>query len=355
MTELPLLSIVLPARNAARTLSRALESCLAQSFSDFELLCINDQSTDGTADILREFAGSDQRVRILETAAPGGLVPALNLGCGQAQGEWIARMDADDVSLPGRFEEQVAYLHRNDSVAVCGCAVNIVRESEESQNGEEPGAEEPASPLGGFRRYEAWINGLVTPEQIARERFVESPIVHPTAMIQRDCLEEIGGYRDGDGPEDYELWLRMMHAGMKIGKVPAVLYEWTDRPTRLTRTDPRYAFEKFLRTKAHYLAKLDTIRERGVMISGGGDAAKKIGRMLVQEGTDLHAYFDVHPRRIGKQIAGVPVLPVAEIPRASPDTPIQLGAVGKDGRRDQIRSTLAPLGYTEGLDFFCVC
>src|SRR5204862_7714986 len=107
----------------------------------------------------------------------------------------------------------------------------------------------------GYAAYVAWINSLLTPEDIALRRFVESPLAHPSGMFRRVLLQEYGGYASGDFPEDYELWLRWMDAGVQFGKVDAELLLWNDTPTRLSRTDQRYRPEAFYRIKCVYLAR----------------------------------------------------------------------------------------------------
>ena len=122
-----------------------------------------------------------------------------------------------------------------------------------------------------MRRYERWINELVTHEQIMCERFIESPIPHPTALLRRRTLVEVGGYQDRGWPEDYDLWLRMALEGKRFHKVTECLYYWREHITRLTRTDSRYAVEKFLACKARYLLAGPLrflLSERSAYVSG---------------------------------------------------------------------------------------
>ena len=101
----------------------------------------------------------------------------------------------------------------------------------------------------------AWTNGLLTHEEIALARFVESPLAHPSVMFRRSLVERWGGYAEGAFPEDYELWLRWLDAGVRMEKLADPLLIWNDSPTRLSRRDPRYAAEAFYRVKARYLAR----------------------------------------------------------------------------------------------------
>jgi glycosyltransferase involved in cell wall biosynthesis len=338
----PRVSILLPVRDAQATLARAVESCLAQTFGDFELIAVDDCSRDGSRALLESFARLDARVRVRATEPPGGLVPALQLACQEARGELLARMDADDFSHPERFAEQVRLMDARPDVAVCGCGIRIVGSVEDANS-------EPAD---GFRRYEAWINALTEPDAIAAERFAESPLVHPTALIRREALEAVGGYRDSVWAEDYDLWLRMLERGFKLAKVPRILFDWSDGPRRLTRTASRYSQRLFLQAKAHYLARMPAVRERGVMISGAGPIGKRLAEFLRAEGVRVEAFLDIGPRRVGQRIGGVPVLSAEKAPRPDPSVPLQLIATGRGGRGEEVARMFEAQGFQRGIDLF---
>lgn len=332
-----LLSVVLTARDAEPTLGEAVESCLGQTFGEFELLLVDNRSDDGTRAVMDAFAARDGRVRVLSCG--GSHVEAHELGVGEARGELLARMDADDVCHAERFERQVKLMREDPSLSGCTCGVRV------RARGKEIGE--------GFANYVAWLNGLDGAESIARERFVESPVVHPASMVRREALLAVGGYRDVKWAEDYDLWLRFFAAGRRIGRVPEVLFDWYDSDTRLTRMHERYSQENFLRAKAHYLAKLPLVKAgAGVEICGAGPIGKRAGRYLIAEGVNVRAFYEVNPRRIGEAIAGVPVLDQAVMRRAS--DVVLLAAVGLPGARDLIRGLAAEQGFEEGGDFFCV-
>lgn len=307
---------------------------MGQTFGDFELLLIDDQSTDGSAQVAAALGERDPRIRLLGTSSPGGLVPALNAGLGQARAPYIARMDADDVSLPHRLAAQLHFMEDNPGLAGCGCAVRITGSAGE-----------------GFLRYARWQNSLTAAEAIHRERFVESPLVHPAAFLRTESVRAVGGYRDLPWAEDYDLWLRILERGPILGKVPEVLLHWRDSGNRLTRTDGRYGLARFMALRAEFLARLRGVRERGVAICGAGPTGKSLARHLRAGEVTVHAFHDVHPRRIGERINGIPVLGTGDL---RPPGPILLGAVGIPGQREAIRELAAAGGYTEGVDFFLV-
>src|SRR5439155_27027436 len=148
-------------------------------------------------------------------------------GLGACRAPLVARMDADDVCHPERLAAQLAFLDAHPQVAVVASQVE--------------GRTVDGQPLArGMARYLDWSNGLVEPAAIARDRLIESPVVHPSVVLRRSALER-GGYRDGPFPEDYELWLRLLGRGLSIAKLPRPLLTWREHPARATRRDPRYA------------------------------------------------------------------------------------------------------------------
>jgi glycosyltransferase involved in cell wall biosynthesis len=337
----PLLSVVMPVRGAEETLGEAVESCLGQDFEDFELLLVDDGMTPATREYLTDVGARDGRLRVVERGqGGGGLVEDLNAGVAAACGELIGRMDADDVNLPERFGRQVGWMRERVGIGVLGCGVKVTGDKRGDAIGE------------GFREYEGWINALTSPEEIAAQRFVESPIVHPSVVMRREAIEAVGGYRDAGWAEDYDLWLRMMEAGWAFAKLDEVLMEWRDSPGRLTRSDGRYSQENFFRAKAHFLGRMGAVKEKGVSICGAGPIGKRMATLIREEGVEVEAYYEVHPRRIGERIGGIPVISSEEL--AGPGGPVLLSAVGLRGGRGRVRALAVEAGYVEGEDFFCV-
>ena len=329
----PRVSILLPVFNAEATLSECLDSLLTQTYSDFEILATDDGSYDATADILIDYVKKDSRLKMINSEH-SGIVSSLTTAFAHSQATYIARMDADDISVPTRLEKQVAFLDEHSDIAIVGSKVGSI----------------PGETLGGgYKEYFKWINDLIDPEQIAMNIFVESPIPHPSVMFRRQPYEMAGGYQDHKWPEDYGLWLRMHLMGYKFAKVPEVLLYWRDHPNRATRNNPRYDADAFFRAKAYYLAQGPLKNVKEVVAWGAGKTSKQRSAYLKEYGIKIAAYIDVDPNKIGNKIQGVPIID----PTRLSDYPhhLILSFVGNRGAREDIRRMLAEMGKIEGKDF----
>ena len=329
----PVVSVLLPCRNASASILPALDSLAAQTLANFEILVVDDGSTDHTAALLDTYARTEPRLRVIQGSGRG-IVDALGIAAVQARAPTIARMDADDVCDPFRFEKQLAYLDAHPDVGLCGTLVEHFGE--------------PAA--AGRRRYMKWLNALQTPDEIAREIFVECPIPHPTFMMRREVLDAAGGYRDLGWPEDYDLVLRVARSGWRLGKVPEPLLKWRHTASRHSMTSPRYAPESFRALKRNHLMKTILARARSFYQWGAGE----VGKLWLREwGCRAPiGVVDINPRKIGKRIHDLPVIAPEDLP--PPGHAVTLVAVGAPGARDEIRAWFAPRGYIECRDFWFV-
>lgn len=287
---------------------------------------------DGTGDLLADWESRDSRVRVLHTE-PRGLIGALRSALARVGGEFIARMDADDVAHPDRLARQVHWLDTNPDIAACGSRIRYFPRR---------------AVQGGARRYERWINGLSAPDELARDIFVECPIAHPTLVARHEALHAVGGYREVDWPEDYDLILRLWLQHMPIANVPEVLLKWREGDGRLSRRDARYSEEAFRRCKAHYLLAGLLQDFAGVVVWGAGPVGKRFARELLGHGQNIRAFIDLDPRKIGQTVHGAPVVPPAGI--ADFDDAFVVAAVGSAEARAEIRTALAAAGRTDMQD-----
>lgn len=331
-----LISVVMPVHNAALTLPAAVESLLRQTDAAWELVAVDDGSTDLSTAILDGYARQDRRVRVIR-GARRGVVYALNTGLSAAAGALIARLDADDVCLPERLARQRRHLDVRPEVGLVATRVRF---------GGDPDV------AAGYARYVTWTNRLLTHEEISLARFVESPFAHPSIMFRRELVERWGAYRHGAFPEDYELWLRWLEAGVRMEKLADPLLVWNDSPGRLSRCDSRYAREAFYRVKARYLERWLTAHNAHhplVIVWGAGRISRKRARHLVDEGITIAAFVDIDPDKVGRSIAGRPVLRPAELP--APGRAFVVSYVSTSDARDEIEGNLQARGYRAGRNY----
>jgi glycosyltransferase involved in cell wall biosynthesis len=336
----PRISVLLPCRNASATLDEAVDSILQQSVVDLEIVAVDDDSEDGTAEQLEGWARRDRRVRVLR-CPHRGLIESLNAGLAACRAPLIARMDADDRSHPERLAAQAALLAEQPDLAAVGCLVEAF----------------PLQEVGpGLALYLDWQNSLITPEAIAREIYVESPLVHPSVMMRAEWILRVGGYQDHGWPEDYDLWLRLHAAGGRFAKVPRTLFAWREHAGRLTHGDPRYAIDRFLSAKVFYLSRGPLLGRQSVIVWGAGIVGKRLSRLLLAEGVPLVAFVDIDPAKIGRTRRGLPVIGPGKFLtwwRRSPQ-PVLLAAVGARGARGLVRQQIDELGLVEGKDWWAV-
>lgn len=328
----------MPCRNAAETVDDAVQSVLSQDLEDLELIAVDDGSEDQTGAQLTRWSQLDPRVVVLKS--PGsGIIPALNLGIQEARAPLVGRMDADDIARPDRLAKQAAWLEDHPDAALVGCLVEafpkeLVR--------------------AGFRAYVSWLNSLITPEDIAREIFVESPLAHPSVVMRSEWLDRVNGYLDFGWPEDYDLWLRMHVAGATFGKVPERLLLWREDPQRATRTDSRYSVENFLRAKARYLM-IGPLKDReDVIVWGAGQMGRRLSKHLLKEGVQLLAFIDIDPKKIGREKRGRPIIAPEDLMPLwrQAKRPAIIVAVGSRGARQLIRAQLQAMGLQETVDWW---
>jgi glycosyltransferase involved in cell wall biosynthesis len=233
----PLVSVILPVYNGVKTVRRAVESILFQTYPNFELIVINDGSKDETTSILTSF--HDERIRVLHQENRG-LVLSLNRGIKEANGQYIARMDADDFAMPDRLKKQVEFMENNPAVGVLGTAAKIVYSD-------------------GTQR----VRHRPLDTSSIRKNIVKiCPFCHSSVMIRRKVFNEVGTYdasKDGSKKllvEDYDLWVRVLAAGYDLANLPDVLMTYYREPDSILR---RRSIS--MRIKQQVLSRIEVIKK----------------------------------------------------------------------------------------------
>ena len=333
--DIPIVSVILPFYNAELSLNRAIESIAFQSLKQFECILINNNSTDTSLKIAEYWTQKDARFKLISEQKQG-VVFASNAGSNVARGKYVARMDADDFACHNRLELQVKFLESElDYDAVAGL-VNYISHSENTE---------------GFSRYVKWVNSVQSYQDILNKQFIESIIVNPSAMWRKSFSDKYGMYKDGDFPEDYEMWLRWLSKGLKIKKLSETVLDWYDSDTRLTRTHKNYSDKAFYKIKTKYLANWlvdNNPLYPQIAVWGASRISRRRASLLKQYGIKIECYIDISRKRK----LDLEVIYYADIPKAS-DLFI-LCYIKQSNARVEIQKFLHSRGYQEGLNYLMI-
>lgn len=210
--KIPKISVIMPVYNCSRYLEEALASLLIQTFRDFEVLAINDGSTDDSLKILEKFAKCDKRIRIINQDN-SGIVKVLNRGINEAKAEYIARMDGDDICFPNRFMDQIKLLDEHPEVVLAAGNFEVINENSEFL----------------YKEFVIPNNGC-----IQRAFYLRNAIAHGSVMFRKPVVEKLGGYSEKFGPtEDMELWMRLLDEGDFVS-TDSFIYKWRVNTQGLT-------------------------------------------------------------------------------------------------------------------------
>ena len=284
----PNISIIMPVKNTGIFLSECLESIVNQTTTDWELMVIDDHSTDNSHDILRTYARQDARIKVFRNSG-SGIIAALQTGYHHAKGTYITRMDSDDRMTTHKLE-----LLRNQlqSKGEGHLAVGWVSYFSQEELGE------------GYQRYEKWLNDLTRTASNFSDIYRECSIPSPCWMVHRSDFEVCGGFESEVYPEDYDLAFRFKKQGLKIAPVRQVIHQWRDYPNRTSRTDSNYADNRFLELKVHHFLDQDYDSNLALLLWGAGRKGKKIAQLLILQNRPFR-WFCNNPKKIGKDIYGI--------------------------------------------------
>jgi len=325
-------SVLLPVHHAGPGFVDAVLSIVRQIDIKPELVLVLNAPDQASKSAAFSLAAQFPEIKLVEEARKG-IHFALNTGLAHCHAPFIARMDADDFSLPNRLRSQLNILLHHEQIDLVSCRTSV---PESMQNG-------------GFRAFVNWQNQILSPGQHLAAIFHESPVAHPSVMFRRNCLSRWGSYSfDHDIPEDYELWLRWLSRGARFLKIPEVLLIWNDSPQRLSRT--HHAYSKVAFDKIRYPAAALFFKERKKewWVCGGSRIAKRKILALRQNKLHIAGVIDV----VQRKISGLPFVLATDF---SPSE--QQGVINLLSGREQIQHVSAflnSLQLIEGEDWFTV-
>lgn len=334
------ISILLPTYNTAPYLAECLDSILAQTEQDWELIAVNNFSTDDSPHILQAYAERDPRIRFFQNddeLGRTGVSPANRFAYRQATGALITRMDSDDIMPPDRLFLMKKMLLEHGPGHV---ATGAVRFFGEDGVGE------------GFRKYENWLNELAASGRHFAEIYRENVLPSPVWMAWREDLVRAAAFTEDVYPEDYDLTFRLRHAGCKIVATTELLHHWRERPDRTSRTDPKYLDNSYLDLKTRWFLRTDHDTSRPLVLWGAGRKGKRLAALLRSCGIPFRWVCD-QASKWGHVVSGVE-MENFEIVKELPDAQLIVAVAAVEGQA-AITTFLEKTGREAGRDFWFFC
>ena len=286
----PLISILTPFKNTARFLPECLESIISQTYTNWELLIVDDHSTDNSFNVVERFAQQDPRIKLF-TNDGNGIIDALQLAFKHSTGDYVTRMDSDDIMTKDKMEVLLGLLLKHGRNHL---AVGMVKYFGDDGISD------------GYERYERWLNSLTQSGTNYSEIYKECVIPSPCWMIHKDDLLTCDAFNPNRYPEDYDLTFRFYQHNMTCIPSNQVLHLWRDYATRTSRTHEHYAQNYFLDIKLHYFLELNHDANRPLTVWGAGYKGKRIAKMLKKRNVPF-IWICNNPKKIGKNIYKLPL------------------------------------------------
>ncbi len=282
------ISILTPFRNAEPYFEECLQSIINQTYQDWELILVNDASTDESNTTALSFQHKDKRIKVLQNKTPG-LIHALRLAHQNASGLFITRMDADDIAPPNKLEDLKNALTNKGKGHV---AIGFVKYFSEQTLGE------------GYIFYENWLNNLTRHTTNYREIYRECVIPSPNFLIYKEDLDSIGAFQPDIYPEDYDLAFRMYKSGFKVVSTNSLTHHWRDHQNRSTRTQEHYKILNFIPLKVKHFVEIDFNTSKTLVLWGAAKKGKLIARQLIERNIPFK-WVTENPQRIGHNVYDV--------------------------------------------------
>jgi len=332
----PLVSILTPFKNTERFLSECLDSILQQTYTNWELLIVDDHSSDDSYSLVESYTKKDKRIKLLKNSG-SGIIDALKLAYKTSSGTFITRMDSDDIMLPNKLEVLTTNLLEHGKKHV---AVGLVEYF--NANGVGPG----------YKSYETWLNALTKEGANYREIYKECVIPSPCWMIHREDLDACGAFNPNIYPEDYDLTFRFYKHGFSCIACNEVIHKWRDYSTRTSRTHIHYAQNHFTALKVHHFLDIDYNSSKTMVIWGAGTKGKLMASLFLERNIPFEWICD-NPKKIGKDIYGKQMLNFETL--ANIKNPQSLITVANKEAQKEIRRYLKKINLQPFKDYIFFC
>ena len=334
MNNQPLVSIIMAVKDTAPYLPDCLDSIIAQTYTHWELIAVNDHSTDATPAILEAYAQQDARIKVLHSDRPK-LIPTLQVGYAQAKGTLINRMDSDDKMPDYKLQVLVDHwLQYGKGHVIAGGTEHFVDEGVVGD---------------GFLKYERWLNEVARTNTHYQQIYKECVIPSHCWILHKDDFDAVGAFDPIIYPEDYDLCFRFYKKGLEVIGIDYVLHHWRDRSNRISRTWDEYKDNRYFDLKLRFFYELDRDRNRPLVLWGAGRNGKDMAKLLQGFKDTFHWVCD-NERKIGKDIYDVRMqhyndIPVLENPQ------IMIVVSSPDGKQE-IQQLLDSWGKVPVIDYW---
>jgi glycosyltransferase involved in cell wall biosynthesis len=282
------ITILTPFRNAEPYFAECIQSILDQTYENWELILVDDDSTDESQCTALSFQAKDARIHLYKNDNPG-LIQALRLAFSKSSGQFITRMDADDIMPPNKLMDLRHVLVSKGNKHV---AVGFVKYFSEQTLGE------------GYTFYENWLNTLTQQEDNYKEIYRECVIPSPNFLIHKADLESIDAFNPSIYPEDYDLAFRMYKNDFKVVSTNSLTHYWRDHQNRSTRTQAHYQILNFIPLKVKHFVEIDYNSSKTLVLWGAAKKGKLIARQLIERKIPFK-WVTENPQRIGHNVYDV--------------------------------------------------
>lgn len=329
----PLVSIIMPFKNAVDFIGDCLNSITNQSYANWELIAVNDNSTDAGRTVVQQYAANDDRIRLFENPH-SGIISALQFGLNKCHGTFVSRMDADDLMPPNRLLKMVQALAcASQKTVVTGLVQYFSAEAVSS----------------GYKKYEHWLN-LVQLTQSHRENiYRECVVASPNWIMRREESLAMGGFANLNYPEDYHLAFKWYQHNFHFKVIPEITLLWREHPKRTSRNSEHYQQEAFFKMKIEQFVQ-NELNGTPLVLWGTGRKGKLSAAYLKALKIDFH-WMAVKPQQYPKGIYGHKVESFKKILEL-PQKKILLAVYPPERERARLRSFLENENLQEGLDFW---
>lgn len=310
------------AKDEGLYIQKCMESIINQTYQNWELIVIDDHSSDNTLKILKEYASKDPRVNVFQSDRHQ-LIPTLKYGYKHVKGTLINRMDADDYMPQYKIETLVnEWLKYGKGHIVAGGTEHFVNEGEVG---------------GGFLRYEQWLNKVAREELHYQEIYKECVVPSHCWIIHKDDFDAVGGFEPEDYPEDYDLCFRYYKHGLKVHGIDQVLHYWRDHQVRISRTWDSYKDNRYFELKLKYFYPIDRDLNRPLVLWGAGRNGKDMAKLLLEREDTFHWVCDKESK-VGHDVYGIKMQHFNEIQDIQKPQ-IMIVVASPDGQ-EEIKTTL---------------